>query len=268
MTVDETKLDVVAKTKKNQKKNRLSPRTLRRARVKVKPNRQSHEIHPLFIHLSIHPERSPEPEPEEPEPEPSALFGCVLTLSQIHGSRPAKKKQRIDPRSQSRAAAPVQSARGFSHPSNHPLMRPTRPMRPTHANADDETRCIENISIDPSTRADARTDQRAVRSRASAHTRSTTRPTDGTMDGWLDDDPRYIPFSCTNRPFVNRQISHGSGPQDRRKHQHHHPAVRACRHIHPTIQHTHPDDATRRDANTTTYLSMFFSFVILMFVSA
>ena len=131
-------------------------------------------------------------------------------------------------------------------------MRPTRPTRPTHANADDETRCIENISIDPSTRAYARTDQRAVRSRASAHTRSTTRPTDGTMDGWMDDDPRYIPFSCTNRPFVNRQISHGSGPPDRRKHQSsiHHPAVRACVSAHPSNHPTHTPrrrDATRRE---------------------
>lgn len=153
-------------------------------------------------------------------------------------------------------------------------MRPTRPTRPTHANADDETRCIENISIDRSidargVRADGPT--RGALARFCAHAFDDT--TDGWNDGWMDDDdPRYIPFSCTNRPFVNRQISHGSGPPDRRKHQAAsiiQLCVRACRHIHPTIQHTLPDDATRRDANTTTtYLSMFFSFVILMFVSA
>lgn len=200
MTVDEeTKLDVVAKTKKNQKKNRLSPRTLRRARVKVKPNRQSHEIHPRFIHLSIHPERSPEPEPEEPEPEPSALFGCVLTLSQIHGSRPAKKKARNrSSLAESRRGARPKRAWFFPsiQPSSHASdatdatdARERRRRNPMHRKYIDR-------SIDARVRADGPT--RGALARFCAHAFDDT--TDGWNDGWMDDDPRYIPFRARIDP--------------------------------------------------------------------
>ena len=169
-----------------------------------------------------------------------------MTLSQIHGSRPAKKKARNrSSLAESRRGARPKRAWFFPsiQPSSHASdatdatdARERRRRNPMHRKYIDR-------SIDARVRADGPT--RGALARFCAHAFDDT--TDGWNDGWMDDDPRYIPFSCTNRPFVNRQISHGSGPPDRRKHQQQHPAVRACRHIHPTIQHTLPDDATRRE---------------------
>lgn len=242
MTVDEeTKLDVVAKTKKSKEKQAQPSNPTSRTR-RVQPNRQSHEIHAHFIHLSIHPKRSPEPEPEEP-----SVVGCSPShKSTVHDPRNTpKKKGKINPPS-SRAAARVQSARGFSHPSNHPLdVRRDRCDRRTGAPTTKPDPLKIYRSIHRRARAHGRTDARCARSRASAHTRSTTRPTDA-------DDPRFrfVHKSTVREPSNIQWV----GSTDRQNII----IIQLCVSAHPSNHPTHP---RRRDA-TRMRTYFVFSFVI------
>lgn len=255
MTVDEeTKLDVVAKTKKNQKKNRLSPRTLRRARVKVKPNRQSHEIHPHFIHPSLHPSRAfARTRTRRTRTRTlGVVWVCVDPLTNPRfTTRQKKSKESILARPESRRGARPKRAWFFPsiQPSSHASdatdatdARERRRRNPMHRKYIDR-------SIDARVRADGPT--RGALARFCAHAFDDT--TDGWNDGWMDGRRPSIHSVFVHESTVRKPSNIpwvGSTRQTKTSSSIHHPAVRACVSAHPSNHPTHTPrrrDATRRE---------------------
>lgn len=188
MTVDEeTKLDVVAKTKKNQKKNRLSPRTLRRARVKVKPNRQSHEIHPHFIHPSLHPSRAfARTRTRRTRTRTlGVVWVCVDPLTNPRfTTRQKKSKESILARPESRRGA--RPKRAWFFPSIQPSSHASDATDATDARERRRRNPMHRKYIDPSIHRRARTRGRTNARCARALLRTRVRRHDRRMERWMD----------------------------------------------------------------------------------
>lgn len=254
MTVDEeTKLDVVAKTKKNQKKNRLSPRTLRRARVKVKPNRQSHEIHPHFIHPSLHPSRAFARTRTRRTRTTTlgVVWVCVDPLTNPRFTTRQKKSKesilarRVAPRrpSKARVVFPI-------HPTILSCVRRDRRDRRTRTptTKPDASKIYRSIHR-RARRTRGRTNARCAR----ALLRTRVRRHDRRMERWMDGRRPSIHSVFVHESTVRKPSNIpwvGSTRQTKTSSSIHHPAVRACVSAHPSNHPTHTPrrrDATRRE---------------------
>lgn len=205
MTVDkETKLNVVAKTKKIKRKTGSALEPYVAHALKLHPIVSLTKFTPVSSISPSIPIVRPNPNPKNQNPQCRWVF--VYPLTNPRFTTRLKKEESFESR---RGARPK---RAWFFPSIQPSSRPSDATDATDAWEHRRRNPMHRKYIDRSIDADQRADQRAVRSRARALLRTRVRRHDRRTDGWTIRPSIHSVF-FTNRPFVNRQISHGSGPQ-------------------------------------------------------